>query len=215
MKTLSTFTILLGLIPLFFGCAPPRHSDDPGGNVITRTPPSKHYEPAREEGELPYPVLQSSSKRYGGALQDQGADDAPPAAAPGSAVAEVPRLSVVLGPVTADNETEDGEGDAGRRIREVISEQLSMMQGLTLIDAPEERYNNDSPRPDLMAKGIRFVIKGTSSFNPESNSTTVFLRIVETRSGKVFGVASGRGASQDEAAGETTRRLIRKLERAQ
>ena len=230
MKQSLFFLALVSVCGLLFGCGPTK---PPGGQ-----PSGKVYEPAEEPGQIPHPTLKSASNRYGGALQEQAPQPEAAAAEEGDspgmeamnvtsrepaqpskpsqekASATKPVMRVVLGPVGTDG-AQGAPGDAGKRIREVISLQLSEVDKLTLIDAPEERSKNDSPRPDLAAKGIRYVVKGTSSYNPESENTTVFLRIVATQSGKVVGVASGRGPTQDEAARETTKRLIRKLERVQ
>jgi len=238
MKQILFFLSVLSVFGILFGCGPTK----PQGSQ----PTGKVFEPAEEPGQIPYPILESASNRYGGAMQDrasasaaqtpaaqgrsgmqamtvtksepmqassQSSTDASQTTGQLTKAPAMKMMSVVLGPVSSDD-AQKASGDAGQRIREVISQELSSMDGLTLIDAPEERYKNDSPRPDLAAKGIRFVIKGTSSYNPESENTTVFLRIVATQSGKVSGVASGRGPTQDEAAKETTQRLIRKLERA-
>jgi hypothetical protein len=123
------------------------------------------------------------------------------------------RITVVLGPVNAEQLEQAGvDGiDAGQSIRETISQRLTAENSVTLFDAPQERFIDDSPRPDLARRGVRFVVKGVVSSSTVSREITVFLRAVNTASGKVAMVASARDASRNQAAVEAADRLIRKL----
>lgn len=122
-------------------------------------------------------------------------------------------LTVVLGPINAERleKANQGVSDAGQSIREMISQKLTSNSEVTLYDAPKERFINDSPRPDLARKGVRFVIKGVVSSSTVSDDITVFLRAVNTATGKVAMVASARNTSIDQAVDDSAARLLKKL----
>jgi hypothetical protein len=167
-------------------------------------------------GQLPVEVVQQASDEHGGSMVSASAK---PSAA-GGAVMPGPTLpaagksvTLVLGPVDAERleGTQAGSKDAGQGIREVISQRLTASGRITLFDAPEERFIDDSPRPDLARRGVQYVVKGIASFNADSSEVTVFLRAVETMSGKVVMVASARDRSRDSAAAEASDRLLNKM----
>ncbi len=126
-------------------------------------------------------------------------------------------ITMILGPVNAQRviNEEEVSSDAGQSIREVISQVLTSSSDITLFDAPEERLVDDSPRPDLARKGVKFVIKGVASTSRDSGETTVFLRAVNTMTGKVAMVASARDKSRNQAAEQTARNLLQKITGAQ
>lgn len=193
--------------------------------LITRTPV--------QGGQLPGVVVREASDQHGGSMISSpapeantatatGADGTVSESAPGTNSATTADtteaaisggLTVVLGPVNAERlENVPGNtGDAGQRIREVISQRLTATADMTLLDAPEERYIDDSPRPDLARKGIKYVIKGVASHSAGSGAFTVFLRAVDTRTGKVALVASARNQSRDQAAQEAAAGILTKI----
>jgi hypothetical protein len=123
---------------------------------------------------------------------------------------------IVLGPVVFEKggSGTSSVGDAGNRIREIISQRIAKVDGLTLLDSPEDRFNIDSPRPDLARKGVRYVVKGVSSINKDGGVYKVFLRVVDTATGKVSMIVSGKNADPDVAAQQASERLVVKLNRA-
>lgn len=196
--------------------------------LITRTPV--------QGGQLPGFVVREASDQHGGSMVPAAispapgtnaatatnANEAAPESTPGANaatnagtnVASVSDgLTVVLGPVNTENlgNAPGATGDAGQSIREVISQRLTATAEMTLFDAPEERYINDSPRPDLARKGIKYVIKGVASHSAGSGAFTVFLRAVDTQSGKVARVASARNQSRDQAAKEAAADILAKI----
>jgi hypothetical protein len=166
-------------------------------------------------GQLPLEVVQQASNEHGGSMVTASAQPAAAGGAgvPGSSMAVGKGVTLVLGPIDAERlqDSQGGSGDAGKSIREIISQRLIASGGITLLDAPEERFINDSPRPDLARKGIQYVVKGIASFNAGSSEVTVFLRAVETMSGKVAMVASARNQSRDAAAFAASDRLLNKM----
>lgn len=159
----------------------------------------------RDPGQIPVEVLREVSTRYEGSM-DLGTE--------AQSTGGGKTINVILGPVNLENfETPPPPPavDAGQRIREVIAQKITARQGIGLVDAPKERFINDSPRPDLARRGIKYVVKGVASFNEGSGKTTVFLRLVNTSTGKVVMVASGRSKNQDEAASMAAEHLLNKL----
>jgi len=172
-------------------------------------PPPEVFTPTDEQGgQIPADIVQQASRKHGGSMT--GAAES---ASPGNGPEGAGRLTVVLGPVNAEQleKVETGTSDAGQSIRETISQALTAGNAVTLFDAPEERFINDSPRPDLARKGVGFVIKGVVSSSTVSKEITVFLRAVNTSSGKVAMVASARHESRNRAAADATERLLQKL----
>jgi hypothetical protein len=171
-------------------------------------PPPEVFSPTDEQGgQIPADIVQEASRMHSGSMTGAATPENG-ATGPGPG-----RLSVVLGPINAEQleEVETGTSDAGQTIRETISQALTMGNSITLFDAPEERFINDSPRPDLARKGVGFVIKGVVSSSTVSKEITVFLRAVDTSSGKVAMVASARHESRNRAAADATERLLQKL----
>lgn len=175
-------------------------------------PPS--FPPLEEEGQIPEKVLRDAAARHGGAMAPQLGGVTAQTASGQTAAVGSGGLAVVLGPIAAETEAEAmrDDADAGSSIREVIAQGLTANREVTLVDAPEERFVDDSPRPDLARQGIRYVVKGVVSRSGSSGQVTVFLRAVETSNGEVAMVASGRSAKVHEAAGEAVGRLLKKLD---
>ena len=168
---------------------------------------SKKFVPVGQGGQLPEEVVREASARYEGSM-----DRAPAtAAAPGS---QESGLSAVLGPINLEKLEDSPKEvhDAGQRIRGVIARQITAHGWITLIDAPKERFIDDSPRPDLARRGIKYVIKGIASYSKNSGNTTVFLHVVDTGTGKVTMVGSGRAKTSDDAATQATKRILKKME---
>lgn len=170
---------------------------------------------AGQGGQLPVEVVQQASDEHGGSMVSASAKPSATGGAvmPGPTLPAGKSVTLVLGPVDAERleGTQAGSKDAGQGIREIISQRLTASGRITLLDAPEERFIDDSPRPDLARKGIQYVVKGIASFNTDSSEVTVFLRAVETMSGKVVMVASARDRSRDSAAAEASDRLLNKM----
>jgi len=195
MKTIIMM-LLAAVLVVITGCASVEEEPVAGPKVFV---------PVSDEGQLPEKVAQDASSRYEGSMDAASGSSAITGQASG--------LSVVLGPINSENvgASVGTNGDAGQRIREVIAQRITAQSGITLVDAPEERFADDSPRPDLARKGIKLVVKGVASYNEKAGQTTVFLRAVKTSTGKVSAVASGRAVSADEAAGQAATRLVEKL----
>ncbi|MFZ7112980.1 MAG: hypothetical protein ACOWYE_14950 [Desulfatiglandales bacterium] len=202
------FRLLLGTVLLFCmaSCThgPIENPTDKGPMITDAT---------EQGGQLPVETVQQASDHHGGSMISETghvADEGVPLAREES----IGRgITVVLGPVNAER-LEGGDGaskDAGQRIREVISRRLTASGRITLLDAPEERFIDDSPRPDLARKGVKHVIKGIASCGSDKDEVTVFLRAVDTMTGRVAMVASARSRSRDAAADEATGRLLTKM----
>ena len=201
---------LMFLLIILAGCQsvePPPPAEKPSESY------PKFFQPVGEDSQIPKQKLQETSQRYGGALNsvvappnlDQQSLTAPPETGMPT------QLSLVLGPLTNENMGSDNP-NANQSLRETIAHEFTANHDLILVDAPEERYKNDSPRPDLASRGIRYVVKGVVSHSQKSGNTTVFLRAVYTINGKVKAVASGRHQEDNQAAGEAARSLLKKLE---
>jgi hypothetical protein len=198
MKWFIPTTFIVCII-LLTGCAT-RDSSPPESPEV--------FAPASEQGgQIPADIVQQASMRHGGSMTES-VDSAGQVSPQDDG-----RITVVLGPVNAEQLEQAGvDGiDAGQSIRETISQRLTAENSVTLFDAPQERFIDDSPRPDLARRGVRFVVKGVVSSSTVSREITVFLRAVNTASGKVAMVASARDASRNQAAVEAADRLIKKL----
>jgi hypothetical protein len=202
-----TAILVLGLACLLLtaGCAS-RKPISPG--------PAEVFSPTTDQGgQIPAEVVAQAAGDHGGSMTalagpaEEGERTSPARAG----------ITVVLGPINAEqlDRVEAGAPDAGQSIREIISQQLTAGKTLTLFDAPEERFIDDSPRPDLARKGVRFVVKGVVSSSTVSQEITVFLRAVDTSSGKVALVASSRNSSRNQAAIDAAERLLQKLKGSQ
>ena len=132
----------------------------------------------------------------------------PPAAVqprpPPRAVATGP--AVVLGALTTRSDDTDV-----RPVRETIAERISSSGKLRLVDAPEEEFAKNTPRPDLARRGIKFIVKGAVTYGKASGQTTVFLRVVDTSTGHVAVVASGREADPAKAGRAAATTMLEKL----
>jgi hypothetical protein len=180
-------------------------------------PPNKTFRPVPDDSKLSETQLKEASIRYGGSMNavveppnlDRASMQQPESNDP--AMPDQP--SLVLGPISSENISgQTGGMDAGQAIRETITGVLTQNGSVIVVDAPEERYKNDSPRPDLAARGIRYVVKGVLSFNQESGQNTVFLRAVHTGTGKIKAVASARHAESDQAALQAATIMLERLE---
>ncbi len=165
---------------------------------------SQSFQVKEYDGQIPIEVLRDASAQHGGSIEVEPAD--PELRHDGS-------IKVVLGPINTERMSESGpiSTDAGQVIREVIVQKFNEKEKMIIVDAPEERYIEDSPRPDLAKRGIRLVIKGVTSQSSSSEKTTVFLRAVETATGKVFQVASGRADTLNDTAIQATNKLLDKI----
>ncbi len=202
--------LLTSVIFVFPGCTTIEEEPAPPPSP----PVQKVFTPTTQPGQIPEQVLREASERYEGSYDLDGAAGA--ADAVGNAGQQNQGLKVVLGPINSERLGNMGgrSRDAGQRIREVISQKIALTD-ITLVDAPEERFINDSPRPDLARKGVKYVIKGIAGYSSDSDENTVFLRVVATKTGKVQMVASARAAGSDEAAARATVNLLEKLKEVQ
>ncbi len=172
-----------------------------------RLPPEPALVPLPERGQLPADVLTQASVDHGGSFRTTGG--APPAAAAGSVSTGV---VLVVGQVRAESvppHVDPTGGDAGQAVRDVIREGVARSTQLSLRDAPREGQVEDTPRPDLADRGVRYVVKGTVRYPEEGGEVDVFLRAVDTRSGEVAAAASGRAHGPVAAAEQATARLVR------
>ncbi|MCB2181529.1 MAG: hypothetical protein KQH63_05860 [Desulfobulbaceae bacterium] len=206
MKQFTKHLFFVLLISAFFcGCA---HEE-----AALDTPPPDVFTPTSDQGgQLPEDVLRQASENHGGSMIPAGGDNM----AGGGMTAQggtMAGTTVVLGPVNAERviDAEEVSADAGQSIREIISQKLTSNSDITLFDAPEERFIDDSPRPDLARKGVKFVLKGVASSSSDSGETTVFLRAVNTMTGKVAMVSSARHQSRDQAAAQAAEHLLQKI----
>lgn len=169
---------------------------------------SEELPPTQGGGQLPEQVVREASARYGGSME--------PDIKTSSTQEKSTRLSVALGTISSQRSRDGGQfsRDVEKRIRDVIARRISLHKNITMLDSPGERLFNDSTRPDLARRGIKLVIKGVASYNKSSGETTVFLRGVETATGKISIAASGRAGSPDLAAAQAANRLLEKLKGA-
>jgi len=171
-------------------------------------PPEPRFVDLEQPGQIPEPVLAEAAQEHGGSFQS--AEPSGPGAPNDAGTA------LVLGPVVAEKvppRLNPPSGDAGSAVREVIGAGLAADPGLRLVDAPLERLVDDSPRPDLARRGVRYVVKGTVHYEEDSDQVKVFLRAVETKTGSVAAAASGAAPKVDAAAEQATERLVRNLAR--
>jgi hypothetical protein len=212
-KALTVF-LCVGLILFsvsFISCI---YSEQPAMPVPP--PPRKEFRPVPDDSELSENQLKEASIRYGGSMNavveppnlDQASIEYPESTDP--VMPHQP--SLVLGPVLSENMSGQSDGkDAGQAIRETITKIFTGDNKVIVVDAPEERYKADSPRPDLAARGIRYVVKGVVSFNQESGQNTVFLRAVRTSTGKIRAVASARHDETNLAASQAAVIILERL----
>lgn len=195
-----------------------------------------------DETQVPGEIVKGASSRHGGAFntgdtvaepfvpsnedfgddEDEKVEANQPASSQVSAPAAVEaipkhrssELALVIGPIVLEeqNSGEKVESDAGRTVREIIAKHISELKSVRVLDAPEERNIDDAPRPDLAKKGVRFVVKGTASTRGSSNEMQVFLRVVETTTGKINMIVSGQDKDLNTAATQASERLAKKLE---
>ncbi len=207
-QLIKQFFVSLLLVALLGGCA-----HDPEEAVLEPPPPDVFTSSTNQGGQLPEDVVRQASEVHEGSMISNNGEKDMVTVGDSSQGTIVAGMTVVLGPVNAARivNAKEFSADAGQSIREVISQTLTSNSDITLLDAPEERFNNDSPRPDLSRKGIKFVFKGVASSSASSGEITVFLRAVDTMTGKVAMVASARHQSQDQAAAQAAERLLQKI----
>lgn len=160
-----------------------------------------------EDGQLSKEVVEEAAAAHDGSFLGPGG------ARPGTPGADAAN-GVIVGPLRAEEvppHLNPASGDAGFALRGVIGERIAAADGLSLHDAPQERLVDDSPRPDLARKGVRFIVKGTVKFSKEQGEVLVLLRAVETRSGKVVEFTSARGSEPGATARDAASRLAAKL----
>lgn len=219
MRIFSFLVSALFLL-MIIGCAkqdlPVKKSEKKGFSP----PPVKHFSKAPNTSQIPQEKLKEvfghppgynktdTSTNFALFPKDKVAMENSQASAPGS------KVLAVLGPIIAEGLDFEGtkSSDAGQIIREAIAQELTSKNRMVLIDAPQERFRNDSPRPDLVNKGIAYVIKGVVSCNRANDHITVFLRAVCTSNGKIKAVASSRNRDREDAAAQAARILLQRLE---
>jgi hypothetical protein len=121
---------------------------------------------------------------------------------------------LVVGPIQAEQvppHLDPPSGNAGAALRAAIEAALQADTRLSLVEAPSEGLSGDAPRPDLARKGIRYVVKGNVNYQQETSEVRVFLRAVDTGSGKIVDVASARGQDPLQVSREAARGLAGKL----
>ncbi len=224
MKIIKSLLCLALLVPLA-SCIPQQPK------TKSRVMPPVEWQ-RNDEAQYSYLSVKEASKLHGGsipvskglnrkAIQTAEGRSREVIQAPSSYVkkpqryVEFSELKVVLGPVILEKSDSRGSdiSDAGNRIREIISQGIATIENLSLLDSPEDRFNIDSPRPDLARKGVRLVIKGVSSVKQNGGLYKVFLRAVDTASGKVSIIVSGSHKDPDIAAEQASKRLVKKLKR--
>ncbi len=192
LQTLLTLFFLL----IAFGCQPPKASLKSQDFQV-----QKSSGQTSTSGQIPVDVLRDASARYGGSID----------AEPGGKLRNSDgAISVVLGPIKIEERSDAGpiSKDAGQIVREVIIQNINDRDGIDIVDAPEERYIADAPRTDLSSRGIGYVIKGTLRSGISSGHTSIFLRMVDTSTGKVSFTAAGRGDNFSDAAIHATRKVL-------
>ena len=198
MKTRIIAILLLGMLPIWACSSCNKKEPHPMRDALGQLP---------EDGHLSKDVVEDAAATHDGSfLGPGGARIGTPGADSAS--------GVIIGPLRAEEvppNLDPATGDAGLALRGVIGERIAAVGSLNLHDAPEERLVDDSPRPDLARKGVRFIVKGTLKFSKEQGEVLVLLRAVETRSGKIVEFTSARGTVADEVAREAASRLAVKL----
>lgn len=175
-----------------------------------KLPPNPPLVSLPEQGQLPADVLTQAAADHGGSFRSSGSA----AAARDGARVDAASAGIVLvvGPVEAESVppyVDPTRGDAGQAVRDVIREGVTRSTQLSLQDAPREGRVEDTPRPDLADRGVRYVVKGTVRYPDDGGEVDVFLRAVDTRSGEVAAAASGRARGPVAAAEQATARLVR------
>ena len=200
---ISKLVLTMACLLLIAACATPSDPEPP--EIFTTT--------TDQGGQIPEAVARKAATDHGGSMPGVAPGATTTGVQSGGTAAVVQGLTVVLGPVNAEglDQVVSGTADAGQSIREIISQTLTTGESVVLFDAPEERFIDDSPRPDLARRGVRFVVKGVVSSSAVSKEITVFLRAVNTATGKVAMVASARHASRNQAAVDAADRLRQKL----
>ncbi|WP_022668974.1 hypothetical protein [Desulfospira joergensenii] len=208
LKCVNQFLFCLGVIFVLSGCTPKdvtlqEKKSQPVGSIS---------ETARDQGgQIPEKIAVQASESHGGSMIASKVANGGDKTEPQTMGPE--GITMILGPINAERlvNNKGVSVDAGQSIRETISQKLTGSKEISLFDAPEERFIDDSPRPDLSRRGVKFVVKGVASTGSDSNETTVFLRAVDTMTGKVAMVASARHESQNQAAEEAAQRLLTKI----
>ncbi|MCP5056653.1 MAG: hypothetical protein GY937_07985 [bacterium] len=198
MKVRLFAILLLGVMPIWACSSCDKKAPHPMRDALGQLP---------EDGQLSKEVVEDAAATHDGSFLGPGG------ARPGTPGADS-ASGVIIGPLRAEEvppHLDPVSGDAGLGLRGVIGERIAAAGTLNLHDAPGERLIDDSPRPDLARKGVRFIIKGTLKFSKEQGEVLVLLRAVETRSGKIVEFTSARGPVADEAAREAANRLAVKL----
>ncbi|MCP3986613.1 MAG: hypothetical protein GY723_19690 [bacterium] len=198
MKVRLFAILLLGALPIWACSSCEKKAPHPMRDALGQLP---------EDGQLSKEVAEDAAATHDGSFLGPGG--ARPGT-PGAASAN----GVIVGPLRAEEvppHLDPATGDAGLALRGVIGQRIASVGALSLHDAPEERLVDDSPRPDLARKGVRFVVKGTLKFSKEQGEVLVLLRAVETRSGKIVEFTSARGTEADAVARDAADRLAEKL----
>ncbi|MDM8543724.1 hypothetical protein QUF90_21835 [Desulfococcaceae bacterium HSG9] len=191
MKKLQYIVYIVLFLGIAAGCGPKYAS------IPSQEFPAKEY-----KGQVPANVLQEASRRYDGSIET-GSQEGPSDQA----------IRVIIGPIKLERMTEKGpiSSDSGQQIREIVAQSVNKHPRLTLIDAPKERFIDDSPRPDLAKRSIRYVLKGTASSSQTSGKINILLRMVATKNGEVAYMARGQSQNLDDAAIQAANRMINKI----
>lgn len=215
LKSLYQIVVFVSFLSLFFGC--PAKTAPPQGEIQDPPPVgSISGTAAGQGGQIPGEIVSQASEVHGGSMiaaQSSQGSGLGNGQVSGEQAGNAGTITMILGPVNAERvvNSKDVSGDAGQSIRETISQKLTASKEVSLFDAPEERFIDDSPRLDLSRRGVKFVIKGVASTGSDSGETTVFLRAVDTMTGKVAMVASARHPSRNQAAADAAQRLLKKI----
>ncbi len=222
LSSLVLFGFILLTACFLTGCA--QKSSPVDDKNITKPKPVGYISDNAEQqgGQLPESIVRQASKIHEGSMipsqsqtdmQETSVNAAISTSGETIASSATSGITMILGPVNAERVVNEEEvsSDAGQSIREIISQILTSGSEISLFDAPEERFIDDSPRPDLARKGVKFVVKGVASTSRSSGETTVFLRAVNTMTGKIAMVASARDTSRNQAAEQAARNLVQKI----
>lgn len=205
----------LSMLISFGGCAHQEPASEPPPPPSPPLP--KAFRQVPDDTQLSDTQLKEASIRYGGSMnavvEPPNLDRASIQHSESTDPAMPDQPSLVLGPISSESPSGQSDGaDAGQTLRETITQVLARDNSVIVVDAPEERYKNDSPRPDLAARGIRYVVKGVLSFSKDSGQNTVFLRAVHTSTGKIKAVASARDPEVIRAASQAATIMLERLE---
>lgn len=239
MKLLATICCLLILL-LPTACSNSVGGKARGKIQGLRYSPPGEWSGKPDETQVPGEIVKGANSLYGGALdssdtiskpfvpanEDFGDETVVEASRPASpqigaltAVQAIPKhqsgeLALVLGAIVMEEQKSDGnaKSDAGSSVKEIIAKHIAELKGVRLINSLDEGNIEDNPQPDLVKQGVRFVVKGTVSTRASSNQMQVFLRVVETATGKINMIVSGQDKDLEAAAVQASERLIKKLE---